>query len=207
MCRKAVVMSVVLMSIFAGSATAAISTFDSGLDGWTGGPDPIGWYSGGGNPDGYLLFNDNRNVNVSPMPLVYAPLDFLGDWSGLDGIGVLSYDHKIFSTGSNSAYVPYEVYIHSGDDFARWQGDTPNGVTDWVNIEVPIDSSEWVVKQGTWEDILSNVTQLRIRVELVSGSDVLSDIEGIDNVSLQVPEPATLSLMAIGGLLLRRRKR
>lgn len=56
---------------------------------------------------------------------------------------------------------------------------------------------------GTWEDILANVTMLRIDAEFTSGDDAFA----FDNVEL-TPEPATLTLFVLGGMaLVRRRKR
>ena len=47
--------------------------------------------------------------------------------------------------------------------------------------------SAWVVTAGTWEDLLANVTMLRIDAEYVQGNDTF----GFDNVEL-TPDPATL---------------
>lgn len=88
-------MALVLMPA-AASAGTVTSTFDDGADGWTATePDEVAWAPAGGNPDGYLRFEELSGVNT----YIIAPPAFLGDWSALEGSGSLQYDHKIFSTG------------------------------------------------------------------------------------------------------------
>ena len=83
-----------MMSLLSTSyAAAATSTFDTGLDGWfSNTPGEIRWSSTNGNPDGFVRFAD-ASGNYT---YIAAPEKFLGDWSGLDGIGSISYDHKIY---------------------------------------------------------------------------------------------------------------
>ena len=60
--------AVTLFSGLAG-ATTIISTFDTGLDGWTSNPQgTLAFVAAGGNPDGYLEETDassNGNMDVS----------------------------------------------------------------------------------------------------------------------------------------------
>ena len=67
---------------------------------------------------------------------------------------------------------------------------------------MPLIESEWTLGAGTnWLDLLSNVTLLRIDVELFENIDSPStrDKSGVGNVRL-VPEPST-GLLAVTGLL------
>ena len=59
---------------------------------------------------------------------------------------------------------------------------------------------------GTFESILSNVTDVFITFEIVNNDVQQQESAGVDNAML-VPEPASLGLLAAGGLVLLRRKR
>ena len=55
---------------------------------------------------------------------------------------------------------------------------------------------------GVWHD---DIGRINIHDNLAPGTQPLP--EGIDNIQMWVPEPATLSLLALGGLMLIRRRR
>ncbi len=83
---------VILVFIPRVDAFEAFSSFDTGFDGWTSNnPTAISWSSTGGNPEGYIHFEDNMNLGSDQ---IIAPSEFLGDWSTLDGIGSISYDYN-----------------------------------------------------------------------------------------------------------------
>lgn len=187
--------------VFIGICHADIVTnFDSSLEGWTGGG--ITHQATGGNPGGYAHFVDPDASGNS----IFAPLIFLGDWTVFEG-GTLSYDHRIIEAMNVNQFVNYEVEIFGPSDSAIWNSESPpNGVTGWVSIVAPIQESHWNVT-GDWSNLLSNVIQLRIRIEHVD--DAGTDIEGIDSVRLAaVPEPGLAGLMAIAlvGLSYRRNR-
>ena len=131
--------------------------------------------------------------------LVYAPSKFLGDWSGLVG-ETLSMDAKqILGTPIFPDTVDFEISGPGGSATC----DTGEYMSySWENYGTTITPSAWVVTTGTWEDLLANVTMLRIDAEYVQGNDTF----GFDNVEL-TPEPCSLGLLAIGGLALVRRRR
>lgn len=195
-------LAVVLTSTTANAAAVGISTFDSGAEGWTAttdtaSPSSVSWASTGGNPGGYMHFEDF----IKGETFLVAPASFHGDWSSFDGSGSLDFEHKIFDVGvSVTAFIPYRVVISGPGGNAEWVGTTPTGATDWVNLSAPINLANWTVNTGTWSGLLSNVTNLFIRMELVSGQQSPPhELAGIDNVSL-VPEPASLVLL-LGGLV------
>ena len=77
--------------------------------------------------------------------------------------------------------------------------------TDWKNFSVPINDSVWVVTEGSWPDILKNVTALGIRIESVNNTYGAYDVSGIDNITLShVPEPATIVFFAFDLMLLKK---
>lgn len=61
---------------------------------------------------------------------------------------------------------------------------------------------------ATFDDVMSNVTQVLVSFELVDNNGTqVSEAGGIDNVTLQVPEPTSVVLLGIAGALLVRRRR
>lgn len=150
-----------------------VSTFDSSLEGWTGAE--ISHMATGGNPGGYIHFVDPDSSGNS----VIAPAMFQGDWTVFQS---LSYDHRIFGTGTINQIVDYEVQISGPGGSAVWTSDPATGVTPWVTLVASLQEAEWSVS-GSWAGLLSNVTTLSIRIEHVDNSGG-GDVEGIDNVRL-----------------------
>ncbi len=176
------------------SAPLAQSTFDTGLDGWTGNPEELSWASTGGNPGGYARWQD---IGANSLPLS-APDSFLGDWSLLDGVGFISYDQKVFSTGSYTDRGSFHVAISGPGGYAVWSGPVaPDGCPglpgcDWTTYVVPLVESEWTLTSGTWSALLADVTALQINPELY-GNISGAEIQGIDNVLLDNGLLATAS--------------
>lgn len=206
------------------------STFDLDLDGWEAWGFDIDTLSVvrnaaderhaavGGNPGGFAEFLD---VTVEPASALRAPEKFHGDWSDFLGTGSFRYDHRLFSVGTTDQDDPdpvkdYFVFVFSGPvtilglNVAIFQAPGPAAATDWVTIEAPLDPLQWTVVSpfvgGTFESILGNVTDVVVTFEIVNNDVQQEESVGVDNAML-VPEPATLGLLAVGGLVLLRRKR
>jgi len=190
----------------------AESTFNTSLDGWASNtPSQISWSKTGGNPGGFILFEDTTN----DWTVVNAPATFLGNYSALNSVGTIAFDHKIIAETGIQSLSPYEVDLSGPGGSATWTGATPKGVTGWVTLNVPLVQSDWTINSGTWTGLLADVTQLQIPIELVTNDTIPGDTdhEGIDNVILSssAPEPASLTLIgtgiaAIGGFAIRRRR-
>lgn len=208
-CSKTVVAAALAaVSIGVSAAPPASSTFDTNIDGWTANTPDTSWASTDGNPGGYLRFVDN----TAGLALVEAPSKFLGDWSALNGVGSITYDHKIFDTGSIINFGPYGARVFGPGGAASWNGATPTGPTGWVTQTVALNAANWTVTSGTWNGLLSNVTDFQIVIELVGNPTLPGDITGLDNVAVVIPEPETYAMLALGlGVLavarLRRRDR
>ena len=192
------------------SRASIISTFDTGLDGWSGlasqGPaSQYSWGPTGGNPGGYFDFIDQSATSGT----ITAPTKFLGNWSALNGTGSLMWDAILFSTGGDpSSYGPFEADISGPGGpatFATSTNDTLVG--QWITTTAPIIQADWTVTSGTWVGLLANVTSLNISIEDVTNVHTPTvqnpgDHDGIDNVVLQgpaiVPEPSSLVMVGIG---------
>ncbi len=203
--------SLSVMLVVGGSAARAdiISTFDTGLDGWSGlasqGPaSQYSWGPTGGNPGGYFDFIDQAPTSGT----ITAPAQFLGNWSSLNGNGSLKWDQILFSTGGDpESYGPFEADISGPGGSATFTSAIDDTVVGrWITITAPIDQSSWTVTKGTWAGLLADVTSLNLSIEDVTNIHTPSvadpgDHDGIDNVILganSVPEPTSLTLLGVG---------
>lgn len=213
---RIVFVGVLFFSSFVTSARSGpvISTFDTGTDGWTWVSElnaAFTWENSGGNPGGYIRYDDNKDTG--PVSGIYAPADYLGDWQ-TPNITYLTYETKVFSTGSIASLGHYQVWISGPGGSAKWIGPNPEATAgDWLFIEVPIIESQWTMQSGSWDDLLPNITELYIHMEYYSNWTSF-EIVGIDNVSLNetpaavVPVPTTVLLgilgLAVAGVELRK---
>lgn len=187
-----------LFLLFCTPAVAAIiaqSDFDNGTDGWTWlSADPgISWQSSGGNPDGYIRYDNNVPYGPDATASIYAPQTYLGDWSGM-GVTDLTYEANIFQTGSYARIGRYRVTINGPGGEYRWDGPPPAPSIPWLQLDVPVAESEWTLVSGDWNDLLADVTELSITMAYYTNFTPF-EITGIDNVTLNaVPIPTTLFL-------------
>lgn len=208
----AVALAVALvMSAPATADPIASSTFTAGSEGWkvvsTLGyfGDPT-WLATGGNPGGFIYAVDPDTGAFG----FAAPAKFLGPVAGAYG-DTLSFDIAAYNTPE--AATGWVGIAGSGLTFVC-QFDAPGTVyPDWHNRSVLfLETAGWYdpdtllpPSQEQLKTVLGNLEGLVITAEFADG--LPNDVSGLDNVVL-MPEPATLSLLAAGGLwLLRRRRR
>lgn len=158
--------------------------FDAGLQGWSL-VDPsqgtLTWSAAGGNPLGFARFVDGDFGGG----FMNAPDSFLGDWSWMNGHATLRWDHKVIDFGgAGGTAVPHEAWLvgPGGSALFTMAEPAPNGA--WLTVSAPILESEWTMQSGDWSALLSNVSELRIRIELMAAP--LPDINGIDNIEVVV---------------------
>ena len=160
------------------------STFDSGLDGWTlQGSGVLSHSSTGGNPGGYAKFTDIAGP-VGDGWLI-APAKFLGNWSGFNEIGLLTWDHRIITYGDIDTVLKASVIISGPGGQATFTGSSFQSA--WTRFSAPISIANWTINSGSWNAILSNVTSLKIRIEAVWNNGAL-DVDGVDNIQLAFPD-------------------
>jgi PKD repeat protein len=166
-------------------APVVCSTFEGGdFEGWSfTGTGSVSNASSGGNPGRYVLV-----ANGTATAYSFAPPKFLGDWSGLDNhLADIRFDLKLTST-SGSLLV--------NDAFLRISG--PGGVAKialdsavlgaigvWDSYSYPVESSAWVMESGSWSSLIAQVTELRLCLEFLSGSEAV----GLDNFCITNTPP------------------
>lgn len=160
------------------------STFDSDVDGWSFIADvaEFRWQGTGGNPDGFLEAVDHV---LGQIWYFNAADKFLGDKSAYSG-GTLEFD--LVQSEVNSQF-DYEDIIIMGGGLTIVYDTALNPDTDWTHYSVSMDtSSDWridalagtVATQQQIDQVLADITAIRIRGEFISGSDT----GGLDNVIL-----------------------
>ena len=176
-----------------------LSTFDTNLDGWTM-PNQqdsmFDWQSAGGNPGGFAQFVDGDADNST---FITAPANFLGDWSGFDSIGSISFDHQQIDAGTGNTLVPFEIFLSGPGGSARFTEDHPGTIGPWLSVNAKLIESLWSVENGSWSGLLADVTQFDIRIEVVDNNNTLGDHAGIDNIAVRsVPEPCGFCIILFG---------
>ncbi len=198
-------------SFAAAGGIVAQTTWDSGtLEGWTytsgtGGGEyetPIV----GGNPGGFLQFVDGVDGQIGP-PRSYAPAQFLGDYTAYEGVGYIEYDIILSSPptvpGEPLNYQRMRLEGANGSEARIIADYTPTDV--WQTVHVNIIETEWEMVSGTWQDLISNVTAMRLGGDVITGSGPEG---GMDNVTLVAPEAPLTGVLTLGlaGMLRRRRQ-
>lgn len=181
-----------------------VSTFDNDDEGWTVSGDAQDgsvtpdYHSTGGNPDGYISADDDVAGGTWYFD---APAKFLGNQAGAFG-NTLSYDLR--QSATSSPFNNEEIILAGNGTTLIYNHAHPG--TDWTSFSVTLnDSAGWTIGTGGGaaatdsdiQNVLSDVTALRIRGEYRSGADTGS----LDNVVL-VPEPAAMAMLSLAGLAL-----
>ena len=158
------------------------SSFDDNFDGWSG--ECSGFFEHSFSDTehtGFIMFSDESGVTGDGF--IVAPESYLGDWSDLDGIGELSWEHKIFQAGGGPVILRPHVMI-SGPGGRAVIRPLEKMRPYWRSFSVPIDRDAWTVTSGTWSQLISNVTELKIRIEAAHNDFSPLDINGIDSIVL-----------------------
>jgi hypothetical protein len=210
--------SLALLSAHSTSAAPlAVSTFDTGTDGWTifsDGTGPV-FEPGVGNPPGDIIGTD---VVLGQVWYFNAPASFLGNKSAAS---LLSFDmsQSATTTQFNSSDV---VLIGGGLTLAFDTVPSPAAFPNFTHYEVSLGSATgWHIdtlggagaSKEQLDTVLSALSALRIRGEFVNGANQAR----LDNVVLDtdptgVPEPMSRMILGAGlvglwGIVWRRRRR
>lgn len=163
---------------------------------------PVTWSATGGDPDGYISAPDPSDNSY----FFQAPAKFLGDQSNSAG-GALNF--SLSSTNNNWSGDRVVVLVGNGGQTIVSEIAQPPVVDAWLQYSVPLNAANFrysnqlggVVSDGDFAAILGNLEILRLPAEF--GTPVV-ETTSLDSVSL-TPEPAALALLALGGVIVRRR--
>ena len=104
----------------------------------------------------------------------------------------LTYDFKIID--GSDYFSDADVIISNGSNSVSWTPNISPPDGQWVAFTVQLTQANF---GSNLASILSNVTELQIRGEFITGPEE----EGLDNVKLTspgVPEPSTWAMMLLG---------
>ncbi len=189
-----------------------ISTFDTDTDGWFKLPgsdagSSVQWVSTGGNPDGFLQYNE---VGSGFLDFVAAPAKFLGNKAGYYG-GTLSFDIKTNTLSSPTNRNDQVKLIGDGIEL-RFELPNPSPLNEWHARSIDlVETAGWIntgdnqpPSQTEMLSVLGNLTALHLLTDYRSGTEKPS----YDNIKL-VPEPTTAALIGMVSplALIRRRRR
>ena len=215
--------AVTLAGLFLGGALSAsagivISDFSTDADGWTlADNDPsstLTYISTGGNPDGFIQFNDAAS---GANDVFSAPAKFLGDDSGFLN-GFLNFDLAHNAPADGIATNPLVITDGVGDTLSLILSApaTSNSPYTWTNYNFALNTTTPFVFDGGTNSsngftfsggtvatqpqilgVLANVTSIYVPADMHNGTE----LTGLDNFSLtptSVPEPASWGILAGG---------
>ena len=212
----------VVLALVVSAQAAVVSEFATeDLEGWYCEAGSYGWNSGAGagGDSGYLR-------NWSWMGWTSARnstnAGFLGDLAAQHGGGgseiVLSFDVR-FTLLETGAYSGYAFVLYGGPNawglttvpsgpatLGQWYHEEELVDTSWTNAEAIANGWESLGGPKTFAEVCADVS--RVTVDLyTAGQTTDALIAGFDNIAIDVPEPATMLVLAAGALagLIRRR--
>jgi hypothetical protein len=209
--RVAVLGAILLIINVSSAVPIAVSTFDSGDEGWlvvstlghSGSPD---WSATGGNPGGYIYDTDMDGGWWGFL----APEKFLGDASDAFG-STLTFDfygdtiqHEtaavVLADTTGIGIITYVDLPDSPGQIAHREVTLNNSQT-WYVYDFINDVQYGVANNGDILDALLDLGYLLLGAEFADGYGAEGELVAYDNVILN-PEPATIALFALGALFL-----
>ena len=174
-----------VFSIAATGAMADIVTFDAA-------DNPVVTHMDGGLP----TWNAAGYWDIGSGGQYFDGCTF--DWAYGDVLSMTHFTADLKGDFTTSG-LGVTIFNHSAGWLGRQQHISGLGnYTEWTTVTIPLLEANWDDFGGTWAEVLGNVT----RLELFS---LPSPSSSMDNVGF-VPEPASLTLLGLGGLALLRRR-
>jgi hypothetical protein len=153
------------------------STFDTDDDGWHVEGGAMYYHDQGGNPDGFIEFEDNQDG----AGVFVAPGKFLGDLTGYKK-GTIKFDLvNTHNNGQDSLYNYGNVTITSSFNSASKNVVPLHYITDWTTYSIPLTAEEWGLPQSAWDSLMADVTELKLQADAQWN---YYDRVGMDNFSI-----------------------
>ena len=114
---------------------------------------------------------------LGPVTYGFAPPVYRGSWNVFAG-GAIEFDLKIAPANpSDTLLVEYPAILLSGPGgsasiFAPAQ-DIHAAIGQWSRMQLPIREQDWILESGAWQDLMSNVTQVRVTLEYIYGMETV----------------------------------
>lgn len=188
-------------------------TFDANTAGWfTGGFTPTAYVAAGGNPDGHITASAEIEDNGQAVAFRTLPgasgNEFFGDWEA-GGITQVSFDikHDHFAplTFFIRIAVPVNFPAHNAVSFLPVLPNTWTTVT--FDVSPGVTPPLLISESGDYSTTFSNVGALQIGTDDGPVGNRVAANFYLDNVSINTPEPTSVALLSLGGLVLARRGR
>ena len=169
--------SFLFFTSFIFSQEVIISTFDVDNEGWTVNGGILYYHGSGGNPDGFIEFEDDQDGKG----VFLAPGKFLGDLTPYDQ-GTIKFDLKnTVDNGQDSLSGYGNVKISSSSSSAE-KNVVPLGYySEWTSFTIPLTANDWGLAESGWDSLISDVTEISIQMD---GQWNYYDRSGLDNFSI-----------------------
>jgi len=159
------------------SQEVIISTFDVDNEGWTVNGGILYYHGSGGNPDGFIEFEDDQDGKG----VFLAPGKFLGDLTPYDQ-GTITFDLKnTVDNGQDSLYGYGNVKISSSNSSAEKNVVPLQYYSEWTSFTIPLTDSIWGLTESGWDSLLADVTEITIQMDAQWN---YYDRSGLDNFSI-----------------------
>jgi hypothetical protein len=229
--KKTVVVCAIVMLVIGLSANtnaAYVETFDSSNAGWlwmnqSYVQTATTYNSTGGNTDGYIsciATTLSRVVGINPTNIVGGVGTGQTTWTDLTD-STLTVDFKVSGTATaqDGGTPMVRFYVASGGTYYiakeaySWN---PNSDISWTTHQIALLAENFVCELGSksFADVIANADDIGLQCGPSDGATYV-DVPGIgfagdatlmfDNFGT-IPEPATMSILAIGALALIRKK-
>ncbi len=143
-----IVIFLVIIGFLHGSV---VSDFTLNEDGWLSeGDGQYQWEAVLGNPGGCFRVDDDA---TGDMNRAYAPYKFLGSWQNATETDYISADIKVSQASGSYVATNYVFRIQGPGGLATAIINPTPSTELWVPYSVPIQASQWVVLEGTFEAI------------------------------------------------------
>jgi len=175
---KTIITAILISALFAVVQAQVITDFDTdSLENWRSEGDGQYYLElDAGNPGNCMRVNDDATGNTN---LAIAPLQYIGNWSAVDTSDSVITDlfvSKISGTHTQNLW----AFRISGPGGTATSSAITLVLEQWNHIAISLDSSNWNISSGSWQELLKHVNHFEIRAEYVNGDEFVR----LDNIKL-----------------------